>query len=407
MGIYSVCSAHPWVLQAAAEQSREDDHLLLIEATSNQVNQNGGYTGMKPANFRRLVEHIADSAGFNRKHLILGGDHLGPNPWRDLAPETAMTNAVKMVEEYASAGFSKIHLDASMPCGGEAAVLNDETVAARAARLCATAEEAASKAGLPGPVYVIGTEVPTPGGATHDLGELAVTTPAAAQRTIEIHQREFAKAGLQNAWERVLALVVQPGVEFDHNNVVDYSRPKASALSTWLRDTAQTFIFEAHSTDYQIAAAYSQLVQDEFAILKVGPALTFAMREALFALSAMEQELASEGETSHLREVVEQIMLANPTSWQPYYEGTPQQQKYLRVYSYSDRMRYYWTNRRIETAVAQLIENIGELGLPEPMLGAYLPRQYERVREGTLKNDAVSIIVDRVRDVLRIYSAAC
>ncbi len=85
-GIYSVCSAHSWVLQAAAEQSREDDSLLLIEATSNQVNQNGGYTGMKPADFRRFAEHIVDAAGFDRKHLILGGDHLGPNPWRTLAP---------------------------------------------------------------------------------------------------------------------------------------------------------------------------------------------------------------------------------------------------------------------------------------------------------------------------------
>src|ERR1700744_2784293 len=156
-GIYSVCSAHPWVLQAAAEQAKEDESLLLIEATSNQVNQNGGYTGMKPADFRRFAEEIVDSVGFDRSLLILGGDHLGPNPWRTLDPETAMANALEMVREYAGAGFSKIHLDASMPCGGEAAVLPDETVAARAARLCAAAEEAASGGGLQGALYVIWT----------------------------------------------------------------------------------------------------------------------------------------------------------------------------------------------------------------------------------------------------------
>ena len=38
-GIYSVCSAHPWVIRAAAEQAAEDGSLLLVEATSNQVNQ--------------------------------------------------------------------------------------------------------------------------------------------------------------------------------------------------------------------------------------------------------------------------------------------------------------------------------------------------------------------------------
>jgi D-tagatose-1,6-bisphosphate aldolase subunit GatZ/KbaZ len=406
-GIYSVCSAHPWVLQAAAEQAREDGSLLLIEATSNQVNQAGGYTGMRPADFRRFAEQVVDRAGFDHTRLVLGGDHLGPNPWRTLEPETAMAHALEMVAEYAAAGFSKIHLDASMPCGGEATVLTDETVAARAARLCAAAEQAAATAGLPGPAYVIGTEVPTPGGATHELGELAVTTTDAAQKTLEVHEAAFAKAGLQAAWKRVLALVVQPGVEFDHDSVVDYSRSKAAALSGWLRERSGTFVFEAHSTDYQKPAAYAELVQDGFAILKVGPALTFAMREALFALAAMEIELVGAAEASHLPQVVEQRMLAEPAAWKPYYEGSAQEQRRLRVYSYSDRMRYYWNHATVQASVARLMENLERTRLPETMLSAYLPQQYERVREGTLKNDAAALIVDKVRDVLRVYAAAC
>ncbi|MGA7243577.1 MAG: class II D-tagatose-bisphosphate aldolase, non-catalytic subunit, partial [Terracidiphilus sp.] len=44
-GIYSVCSAHPWVLEAAFDQAIKDGSDLLIEATSNQVNHLGGYTG--------------------------------------------------------------------------------------------------------------------------------------------------------------------------------------------------------------------------------------------------------------------------------------------------------------------------------------------------------------------------
>lgn len=404
-GIYSVCSAHPWVLQAAAQQAKEDGSLLLIEATSNQVNQNGGYTGMKPADFRRFAEGVVAGVGFDRSRLILGGDHLGPNPWRALDAKTAMANAVEMVREYAGAGFSKIHLDASMPCLGEATVLPDEIVAGRAATLCAAAEDAASAAGLPGPVYVIGTEVPTPGGATHELQELAATTTTAAQKTLEVHQQEFARSGLQAAWDRVLALVVQPGVEFDHDSVVDYSRSKAAALSQWLRERPGTFVFEAHSTDYQRPAAYSELVQDGFAILKVGPALTFAMREALFALAAIERELVEAA--SRLPEVMEEAMLSAPSSWKPYYGGDAQEQKRLRVYSYSDRMRYYWNDSRVQAAVARLIENLSRLQLPETMLSAYLPQQYERVREGSLKNEPEALIVDKVRDVLRVYAAAC
>jgi D-tagatose-1,6-bisphosphate aldolase subunit GatZ/KbaZ len=406
-GIYSVCSAHPWVLRAAAEQAKADESLLLIEATSNQVNQNGGYTGMRPADFRRFAEEIVDAAGFDRNRLILGGDHLGPNPWRTLAPETAMANAVEMVREYASAGFSKIHLDASMPCRGEATVLTDETIAGRAGRLCAAAEAAVAPTGLPAPIYVIGTEVPTPGGATHELQDLCVTATDAAQKTLDVHQREFAQAGLHTAWERVLALVVQPGVEFDHDSVVDYSRSKAAALSEWLRARGGTFVFEAHSTDYQRHEAYSQLVQDGFAILKVGPALTFAMREALFALATIEQQLVSPAEASCLPEVMEQTMLASPSAWKPYYEGDAEEQRRLRVYSYSDRMRYYWNDARVQPAVDRLIENLKRVDLPETMLSAHLPLQYERVREGTLARDAEALIVDKVRDVLRVYAAAC
>ncbi|WP_158941345.1 D-tagatose-bisphosphate aldolase, class II, non-catalytic subunit [Granulicella sp. S190] len=406
-GIYSVCSAHPWVLRAAGEQARVDGSLLLIEATSNQVNQAGGYTGMRPSEFRRFAERIVNSTGFDCAGLVLGGDHLGPNPWRNLAPEAAMTHSLKMVAEYAAAGFSKIHLDASMPCGNEVKVLTDETIAARAAQLCATAEAAAETAGLPEPVYVIGTEVPTPGGATHDLDELAATTTTAAQNTLDVHHAAFMKAGLHDAWERVMALVVQPGIEFDHDSVVDYAPLKAAALARWLREQTPKLVFEAHSTDYQKPETYAQLVQDGFAILKVGPALTFAMREALFALAAIEKELFGEAESSHLPSIVEQKMLAEPVSWRPYYSGNEQRQRLLRVYSYSDRMRYYWNDAAVEAAVLRLVTNLTRTAIPETTLSAYLPQQYQRVREGILKNDAESLIVDKVRDVLRVYAAAC
>ncbi len=101
------------------------------------------------------------------ERLILGGDHLGPNPWRALPAAEAMQRAETMVAEYARAGFGKIHLDASMACGGDPERLSDEVVAERAARLCRAAESACG-AGV-APVYVIGTEVPVPGGATHSV----------------------------------------------------------------------------------------------------------------------------------------------------------------------------------------------------------------------------------------------
>ena len=117
-GLTSVCSAHPWVIEAAL--SAPGEAKVLIEATCNQVNQEGGYTGMTPADFRGFVEANRPAAGLPASRLILGGDHLGPNPWKHLPAEEAMQRAEAMVAAYVEAGFAKIHLDASMGCARRA-----------------------------------------------------------------------------------------------------------------------------------------------------------------------------------------------------------------------------------------------------------------------------------------------
>ena len=287
IGIFSVCSAHPWVIEAAVDQALEDNTPLLIEATCNQVNQEGGYTGMVPMDFRNLVEGIALRKGLPQSRLILGGDHLGPNPWKALAPDVAMRAAELMVRAYVKAGFQKIHLDTSMSLAGDPVPLSNEVIAHRAARLCAAAED---EAGGVKPVYVIGTEVPVPGGASESLHDIVVTSRESAAETLAVHHRIFAEWGLAEVLPRVIALVVQPGVEFDHTRVIDY-RPELSSGLTALLQEEKGLVFEAHSTDYQRPEALAALVQNGFAILKVGPALTFAMREALAGLAAIESEL--------------------------------------------------------------------------------------------------------------------
>ncbi|TIW26660.1 MAG: tagatose-bisphosphate aldolase, partial [Mesorhizobium sp.] len=76
-------------------------------------NHEGGYTGMAPAAFRGLVETYAGRAGLPLDRLILGGDHLGPNPWKHDSAAEAMRKAAAMIDAYAAAGFTKLHLDTS------------------------------------------------------------------------------------------------------------------------------------------------------------------------------------------------------------------------------------------------------------------------------------------------------
>ena len=404
-GIYSVCSAHPWVIRAAAEQAKADGSLLLLEATSNQVNQFGGYTGMRPAEFKSFVLEHVEAADLCPEKLILGGDHLGPNPWRALPAVEAMAHAETMVAEYVRAGFTKIHLDASMACGDDPAQLSDEVVAQRTVQLCKAAEHGRGSDGAP--VYVIGTEVPVPGGATHAVYELKATSVSAAGYTLAVHKRAFEEQALGEVWPRVIALVVQPGVEFDHDAVVAYDRSKARELVDWLREQPEEIVFEAHSTDYQLPHAYVELVKDGFAILKVGPALTFAMREALGALEDMEEQLVPERQRSFLGDTIEEMMLREPANWMSYYAGSRAEQKILRRYSYSDRVRYYWHRPEIVAAVDRLIANLSSVAIPESMLSRYLPAQSMRLRKKEIAADPESLIVDKIRDVLRDYAAAC
>lgn len=403
VGVYSICSAHPWVIEAAMLQAAEDGSVLLIEATSNQVNHAGGYTGMTPIQFRDVVFGIAGSLGFSQNRLLLGGDHLGPNPWKNLRPAQALQQAGKTIKQYVAAGYTKIHLDASMACAGESGPLNDGVIAERAADLCATAESAA---GPEKPLYVIGTEVPPPGGAQHELDVVEPTTESAARRSIEVHRRAFLSRGLDSAWSRVIALVVQPGLEFGDTTVVGYL-PERSGHLTDLLNEERSLVFEAHSTDYQRPEAFVDLVKNGFAILKVGPALTFAMREALAALEDIERQLIPASRRSRLFAKVEAAMLNRPNYWQGHYHGDSRKQKLLRLYSYSDRIRYYWHETVVQNAVDNLMENLESVDVPPVMLSRYLPNEYAAVRAGSIALRPKELVLHHVRGVIRHYAAAC
>ena len=404
-GVTSVCSAHAWVIEAAMIQAQEDGTHLLLEATCNQVNQDGGYTGLTPAMFRDFVYDIARELSFDTSRLILGGDHLGPNPWKHLNSKTAMHQAVEMVRLYAEAGFTKIHLDASMRCADDPAILPDDVMAERAVALCSAAETAQREPGSGPILYIIGTEVPTPGGANHSLDVLQVTSTEAVEHTVEVHRAAFHRAGLDAAWERVIGVVVQPGVEFDHDSVVNYDAAKAHHLQSFLQHHPE-LVLEAHSSDYQVPCAYQELIRDGFSILKVGPALTFALRETLYSLAALERELLPEAARSNLMETMEAVMLAHPADWQKYYHGSAEQRKLLRIYSYSDRIRYYWPDPRIGAALKTLIANLADQPPPDILLSRYLPSQYRRLRAGELSRDPEALILDKIKDALRPYAAA-
>ena len=412
VGIASICSANNYVIESALLNAKKKDRYILIESTSNQVNQFGGYTGMKPEDFKNFVFKTAEALNFPLDKIILGGDHLGPNAWKDETAADAMEKAKVQIEEYIKAGYSKIHLDASMKLaddGDKNSQLDTEIVADRAAQLCQTAENTFKnlKNKNTKPLYIIGSDVPPPGGET-EHSDVQITSPEDVDKTIELTEKAFCTYGLKDTWNRVIAVVVQPGVEFGNYEVFDYSSENAKSLIQKIREK-ENLAYEAHSTDYQKRTSLKEMVENNFAILKVGPWLTFSFREAVYALSKIEEEmlyLVKSIRSSSIFNIIEQQMISNQKYWEKYYRGSEDEKFFDRKFSLSDRIRYYWTDKKVKESLQQLISNLSGNKIPLTLLSLYLPNQYVAVKEKEINNEPVEIIYNKINEVLEIYNYA-
>ena len=136
-----------------------------------------------------------------------------------------------------------------------------------------------------------------------------------------------------------------------------------------------------------------------------GPGLTFAMREAMFALENIEKELiyGTDTEPSKFAEVLDAEMLKNDKNWKKHYQGTELEIRLKRKYSFSDRCRYYMPTPAVEAAADRLLTNLRTLGIPLNLLSQFMPIQYTKVREGYLKNDPVELIEDRIINTIDEY----
>jgi D-tagatose-bisphosphate aldolase class II non-catalytic subunit len=398
----SVCSTQPEALTASLLLAREQGALLLVEATSNQVNQFGGYTGMTPADFKQRLERMAALLGIDREQFVLGGDHLGPQVWRREGAAVAMSAAREMVRAYVQADFRKIHLDCSEGCADDRRPLSQALCAERAAQLAAECEAAAPDARSL--AYVIGTEVPRPGGALGEDEVLHPTQPQDAQEVIELHRQAFARIA-PAAWERVVALVVQPGVEFSPQHVIHYDAAAAGPLELALQGLPQ-MCFEAHSTDYQRPNALAAIAAKHFAILKVGPALTDAYRSALYRLDRLPASDSSSDTPGALERTLEQLMLADDRHWREHYRGTLSELKRLRHHSYADRIRYYWPQEAAQQAVAALYARIDAGDWPKYALrDLFSERVMERAERlgAVAAGGARALVLASIQDVLLPY----
>lgn len=404
----SYCTANMLVIEAILEFYKKKNSLVLIEATANQVNQFGGYTGMSPQDYKYHVYEIANKIGFDSKNICLAGDHLGPLPWAHLPAQEAMKNAHELVRQFVLAGYEKIHLDTSIKLADDD-LLTDEIIAQRGAALYKTClaawkELKFSKPDTPELSFVIGSEVPPAGGNTGEA--MRITSPVSLESTIKAYQKSFNDVGLESAWDSIVAIVVQPGVEYSNFTIYPYNRKDAAQLCDSLKKYPQ-LCFEGHSTDFQTSINLRKMAEDGISILKVGPALTFALREALFNLCHIEQSLITDNDKcSHFRTILLEAMQAHPQYWEKYYHGTSDEMIIQAKFSYLDRSRYYLSKNKVSKAIKKLIDNIDSLDIPGSVLHQYFPMQYYRLYSKGLCCDAKNLIFDYIAVQLEEYEFA-
>lgn len=410
-GIFCICSAHPDVVTASLRYAKRTGCLLSIETTAHQINHDGGYMGMTPSAYVAWVKKEAAAIGLSENDYILGGDHLGPTSWKHLSSLEAMEHSKKVVDAYVKSGYYKIHLDTSIFCSDDSPEkTSEDTLVSRTVELAKISESAAiSQYGSAEHLfYIVGTEVPLPGGAQKNEARLSCTTPAAARKTLQMMKKHFLEAGLESAWDRVYGLVLQPGVEYGDDSIFIYQKDMAKDLKPILGEFPN-LVYEAHSTDYQTSNALKALVEDHFAILKVGPWLTSAWREAVFSLDLIEKELPNFYKKSDLRGALEQAMKANNKYWKIYYTGTQDEVDYKLKFSLSDRCRYYWEFQEVKDAVTSLLRNLSSLegGIPYEMLSQYIPWAVEYQENKNIVLSPQEILFIAVERVLEKYTYAC
>jgi len=407
---FSITGSDPVVLKACMKYAARAGSYFICEATVNQVNQFGGYTGMKPADYADMVRGFAEEVGFPQEKIILCGDHLGPFTWQHLESSQAMEYSRELVRSYVKAGFRKIHLDTTMPLAGDdVTAFGDALITERAVELAKISEDTYQETkdetiwNYP-PVYVIGSEVPVPGGSQVKEA-MEVTRPENLKGTLDSFREAFCGAGLERVWQETVAVVAQIGLEFSEDNVYDFVLEKALPLGKALKDYPG-LCFESHSSDYQTPANLQDMVKSGVGILKVGPELTFAHREALFSLSMIEEELQPVyGYTpSSFREVLDQEMLeGTPDYWRKYYHGSDAWLRIKRQFSYSDRCRYYFARPKVVEAERRLLENLSNIQIPLYLISQYMPIQYDHIREGQITANPQDLLDDRIQAVMKRY----
>ena len=345
----SFCTANFLVLNTLLIFCKKKKLPALIESTSNQVNQFGGYSKNHPKDFIKKINGFIKSLKINKKSVYFGGDHLGPLPWKNNKSSVALKNSIKLIDLYLKANYQKIHIDTSIQCKDDK-LIADKIIFARTEYIL---KNLTNKKKLNKIFFVFGTEVPFAGG--NDKKKFKITQ----NNKIITDYQNFSK--LLNSEKLSLkdfALVIEPGMKFKNNSI---TKPNFKSFEINRKFSKKNkFYFEAHSTDYQDLETLKKLVKNNFKILKVGPELTYNLIKSLLFMQEIEKIFFKKN--SDFKKIIIKNMLFNNFYWKDFFNmGRKKKLEKDLLNSFYDRARYYLSIDDVMNSIKILEININKI----------------------------------------------
>jgi len=340
----SFCTSNFDVIKAIILYAKVKNLPILIESTSSQVNQFGGYTNNKPYQFKNKIFKICSELNYPKKKIMLGADHLGPFPWLEYKGLTAWKNSINLLKSCIKSNYKKIHIDTCYDLKDQKKLSKKDII-----KKSLDLFKIAKKKNI---FFVFGTETPFPGSMSN-LKE-GFTKVETLKKEVNIYLKYFKTINYKSRF----AYVIEPRMSFSH---FKSSKPKILLLKKHVDfSKKKNFFFEAHSTDYQSQSVLRKLVLNNFKFLKVGPELTFFFLKAILAMEKIEKDF-SKYKKSKITKVLLLNMNKYPTYWQKYYKGSKSYIQKLLLQSQLDRIRYYWDKKEVSKSIFLLKKNINKL----------------------------------------------
>ncbi len=364
----------------------------LIECTSNQVNQHGGYTNKTPKKFIKEIFNLSKKIKFNSKKLFLGGDHLGPLPWKKKNKTIAIKNSISLINDYLKQNFCKIHVDTSIKCRDDK-YIDSDIIFERTSDIL---NNPSIKKKIKDKFLIVGTEVPLSGSG--DDKKIVKTNKKQIETEVFKFKQILDKLSLKN---KSFGLVIEPGMKYMHFSI---TKPNFSDFSNKKNISKKNkFVYEAHSTDYQPEKILKQLVKNNFKFLKVGPELTYNYSKSLFFMENVEKK--NKLKSSKIKKVIFSSMLKNPKYWKSYYETKNPK---LLLNSKLDRMRYYFDTKPVINSIKNLKKNINLLHEKNIvyLMNTSEKKEFLNFKKDKLSNfDVIKLIF--ISKTLKRYFGAC